>query len=102
METLKMRHFIALASMFAFFAAAPAFAQDAPSCDSFPSGIERIAQAENIGQIDDVMVEFGSMIRLGEEGLLMMFEGDLNAAKKIATEFIQSIQSQVCEPATPL
>ncbi len=96
-----MRQLIALASMFAFLAAAPVFAQQQPACDSFPSGIERIGKAENIGQIDDVMAEFGSTNRLGEEGLQSTFGGDLNAAKTQATEIIQWWRSNLCPPARP-
>ncbi|MBI4068363.1 hypothetical protein HY413_03070 [Candidatus Kaiserbacteria bacterium] len=96
-----MTRFFAIASMFAFFAAAPAFAQQTPSCDSFPLGIERISKAENISQIDDVMVEFGSMNRLGEEGLQSLFNGDLDVAKKIATEILMGVQTQVCGLSTP-
>ena len=91
-----MRHFVALVSLLTLFATAPAFAQQEPSCDSFPSGIERIAKAENMGQIDDVMVEFGSQNRLGEESLQSIFGGDLNVAKETASEILKGIESQNC------
>ncbi len=95
-----MKHLFAAASLFAFLAAAPAFAQQTPSCDSFPSWIERITQAENIDQIDDVMVELGSVNRLGEEGLQSIFKGDLNAAKEAATGILKNEQSLACESVT--
>ena len=89
-----MRRSLLALSLYALIAATPATA--APACESFPSWIDRIYRADNISQIDDVMVEFGAENRLGEEGLKGKFHNDLNAAKYTAAGVLLREEYTLC------
>ena len=80
-----------------------AFAADAtkmPTCDQFPSGLDRIAKAPSIAEIDQVMIDFGWDRKIGEEGLKEYFGGELENARAAASNSMSQKQRMLC-PATP-